>query len=181
MVLIDRRYDLEISCRYISTNTNFNSAAISSLEQLKEFASKSGFPSHGLIMRNLEGSQTDIVKGIRTWEDLLKHYQEMTEVPKQAHVYLETDMRAMHNPLRMRVIAELTQKLVMKMNSLCPKCDMPGCSVTQLFPGLPCKRCHMPTRQVLATMFLEGSCSEDDKKQSFRFHWKPNSAHDLTP
>jgi hypothetical protein len=39
-------------------------------------------------------------------------------------------MRAMYNPSRMTVIQNATKKLVEKINSCCPHCNIPGFGIT---------------------------------------------------
>jgi hypothetical protein len=49
---------------------------------------------------------------------------------KSLTTYVETDMRAMYNPSRMTVIQNATKKLVEKINSCCPNCNIPGFGIT---------------------------------------------------
>jgi hypothetical protein len=48
------------------------------------------------------------------------------------NLYVETDMRAMYNPSRMTVIQNATKKLVEKINSCCPQCNIPGLELQTL-------------------------------------------------
>ncbi|MFM7661268.1 MAG: DUF6671 family protein, partial [Bacteroidota bacterium] len=79
-------------------------------------------------------------------------------------VFIETDMRAMYNPTRMKVIASCTQKLIEKMRSTCPKCQYPGFSVTEAVPGLPCSLCTCPTRSTLTYIFECQLCKYSDQQ-----------------
>jgi hypothetical protein len=51
---------------------------------------------------------------------------------KSLTTYVETDMRAMYNPSRMTVIQNATKKLVEKINSCCPHCNIPGLELQTL-------------------------------------------------
>ncbi len=51
LIFIDKKNNLEIIVREISTSTNFNGKTIHNERDLLEFASKNNFPSHGLILR----------------------------------------------------------------------------------------------------------------------------------
>lgn len=160
MILIDRRYDLEIACRHLSTSTNFNSATIDSFEKLEEFAKNAGFPKHALILRSDKYDQKNSFKGICSWKHLHECYRRMTE--RHNSVFVETDMRAMHNPLRMQVIRELSRKLVQKMNALCPSCKFPGFDITDSIPGLPCKRCGLPTKSPIRHVLSCQKCNHNN-------------------
>jgi hypothetical protein len=64
LLLIDRKHQLEIHARHLSTATNFAGQEFSSLEELEAFASKVGFPSHGLILRRSKDELEGLLKGI---------------------------------------------------------------------------------------------------------------------
>ena len=70
-----------------------------------------------------------------------------------AIVSTETDMRAMNNPTRMKVIAETTTKLIEKILSCFPSCNHLGFSITNTNKGLPCSLCNAPTRSVKAYIY----------------------------
>ena len=148
---LDTKNNLEVVARELTTDTNFAGSAIESEKQIREFAAKALFPSHRLILRNGENKKDKIVKGIGEWNELITAYNELQE--EYGMVYAETDMRAMHNPMRMRVIAKATSNLVDKLNALCPECQTPGFSVTKVLPGLPCRLCGQPTQSTLAHIY----------------------------
>ena len=148
VMLLDTKHNLEVVARELTLETNFNGSSIESEKQLKDFANKALFPSHKLILRNGENKKDKLVKGIGDWDELLIAYNEIVE--EYGQVYAETDMRAMHNPTRMRVIAKATSNLIDKLSSLCPECQTPGFSVTKVLTGLPCQLCQQPTHSTLA-------------------------------
>ncbi|MGK7390701.1 MAG: DUF6671 family protein [Candidatus Cyclobacteriaceae bacterium M2_1C_046] len=157
LVFIDRLNDLEIITRTISTETNFAGEEISKEEQLVEFAERAKFPSHALILRSEKSTTKEIVKGITDWELLKESFHRFLK--KQGSVYIETDMRAMYNPMRMNVIQEATQKLLEKIKSCCPQCATPGFGVTEVKVGLPCKWCDSPTRSTLSYLYICNKCA----------------------
>lgn len=63
---------LEIVGQEISTETNFNSQSVRTVEEAESFANKIGFPSHGLVVMLSSDSleRTEIFKGINTEEKL---------------------------------------------------------------------------------------------------------------
>ena len=156
LLFIDKKNNIEIFAREITTETNFNGAAIKTLTELKDFAEIAQFPSHGLIIRKAKDDFAFIEKGITDWEKLLETYHKFVKL--YGCVYVETDMRAMYNPTRMKVIGRAAQKLVDKMNSLCPTCNQPGFSITNARLGLVCGLCHLPTRSTLSYIYTCTKC-----------------------
>lgn len=140
--LFDKKNDIEIFSIELDTSTNFNAKEIKNKEELHKFGLDVGFPSHAIILKNA----VNCVKGIKTWELLNDSYRMLSE--NNSLVFAETDMRAMHNPTRMKVIENATKKLIEKVNCLCPNCNFPGFDVQQIVKGLPCKWCGSPTRSV---------------------------------
>jgi len=63
---------------------------------------------------------------------------------------LKNDMRAHMNPMRMRVIHQVCQKLVQRLARMCPACDLPGFGCVDLVRGLPCETCGLKTDLVKA-------------------------------
>lgn len=143
LLLVDRKNNIEIQAVEISSETNFNSMEFHSYLELKEFAQKVSFPSHALILK-AAGSPAQIVKGIKDWKTLEVEYDKLKTVHER--LIAETDMRAMNNPTRMKVIENATHRLIEKIRQHCPSCAYPGYSVTKIISGLPCENCGMPTR-----------------------------------
>ena len=144
LFFIDTKNNLEIFDREISVNTNFNGEEIGTRKELISFAENAKFPEHALILRNAKDENTEIIKGINNMQTLLQCFDTMAE--KYGKVYVETDMRAMHNPSRMKVIESLTEKLIAKINSCCSQCNARGFSVSGVSGGLPCNLCGLPTK-----------------------------------
>ena len=162
LVFIDKKNDLEIIVKEISTTTNFNASEILSLRTLKEFANKVGFPAHGLILRQSKDDFKIIYKGITTWIKLIDAYNHL--INHSDTVYVETDMRAIYNPTRRNVIQDATHKLVEKIKTTCPACKTPGFGITSVKEGLPCSACKTPTRSVLSHIHGCQKCNYEDYK-----------------
>jgi len=162
LLLVDRKNNLEILSRHISVETNFNGAEIVSEEELIAFANQVQFPSHALILRNAKASNEHIIKGITDWTTLKASYHQL--ITAYGSVYAETDMRAMFNPMRMKVIETATQELIEKIQSLCPQCHTPGFSITDSIKGLPCDWCGSPTKSVLAYVYTCQHCGHQLNK-----------------
>ena len=157
LVLIDKKNGLEIIVRELNTETNFNGSDIKTEEELLAFAANANFPSHGLILRKSKDEYGDIVKGINSVEQLSKVFIKLMNDFGTA--FVETDMRAMYNPTRMKIIESATQKLIKKINTLCPICNMPGFGITDAKEGLPCEICNFPTRSTLSYLYACQKCN----------------------
>jgi hypothetical protein len=162
LVFIDKKNDLEIYSRELSTETNFGGVAIRNLTEAEEFASKHGFPEHALIVKNRQENFDYIQKGVNNSSDLSHFVLEC--LSKYGSVYLETDMRAMYNPTRMKVIESAAQKLMKKINSKCPECKTHGFSVTEVKSGLRCEWCSSPTDSILYHLLTCQKCSFSEKE-----------------
>ena len=157
LFLIDTKNQWELPVRTISTETNFARQQIQDEEALLAFAKAALFPSHALILRPFKDAKQDIVKGIQDETLLLESFRKL----KAEHdsVYAETDMRALYNPSRMKVIEDLTQQLVARLQQYCPECGHPGFGVVDVRSGLPCGWCGQATSQILAEIWACPKCS----------------------
>lgn len=161
---LDKKNELEIFVRVLTTETNFNAAELSTKDELKTFAYKANFPSHGLIIRKAKDDFSDMIKGITSWEVISGQFDKL--IAKYGSAYVETDMRAMFNPSRMKVIERATQKLVDKINSSCPSCNTPGLGITAIKEGLPCSLCNRPTRSIVSHLY---ECQRCDFVKEVKF------------
>lgn len=144
LVLLDKANDIDIAVRELSTDTNFSGMDVRTAGELMQFARKAGFPSHGLILRPAKDDHSAIIKGITHIEKLLDTFDYFQR--SYGGAYAETDMRAMFNPTRMKVIGRAAEKLAERLGARCPQCAFPGFGVTAIEPGLPCSQCMAPTR-----------------------------------
>ncbi|WP_299365957.1 DUF6671 family protein [Winogradskyella sp.] len=157
LIFIDKKNNLEIVARELSTETNFNGKTIRNERDLLEFTELVKFPSHGLILKKSKTDTEGMIKGITTLPELQRAYEFMYQ--KYSTVYAETDMRAMLNPTRMHVIELAAQKLADKIQSLCPECKTPGFGITDLNKGLPCDLCGSPTQSTLSVIYTCANCN----------------------
>lgn len=148
LVFIDKVNNLEIIARELTTETNYSGSEINSRENLLAFIDKVKFPSHGIILRKSKDDFSDIIKGITNTEELISIFDQFKN--KYGTVYIETDMRAMYNPTRMKVIEQATKKIAQRINTLCPACGTPGFGITNAKNGLPCDSCSYPTKSILS-------------------------------
>jgi hypothetical protein len=163
LIFIDKKNNLEIVVKELSLETNFNAAEIKTEKELKAFAENARFPSHGLIIRKTKDDFSNILKGITDTKTLLDTFHQL--ITSYGSAYIETDMRAMFNPTRMKVIEGATKKLVAKIKYLCPKCNAPGFGITDTISGLPCSMCNFPTRSILSYIYLCQQCNYSEEQK----------------
>ncbi|ACK65083.1 conserved hypothetical protein [Rippkaea orientalis PCC 8801] len=156
----DQVNQIEIVAQEISLETNYSHASIRTIDEGLQFAQKVDFPSHGLIvMPNSEAEKNDpIFKGIVTENDLFNAIKTVLEFSPKKIVHIETDMRAMYNPTRMKVIAKATQNLIDKIFNTCPNCHCPGFDVVEHKSGLPCGLCGFPTDLIHSEIYRCQKC-----------------------
>ena len=160
VVFIDTINNLEIIGEEFSTATNFNHKIVRTLEEAFEFAKKVGFPKHGLVVMNPSSeSKQEIFKGIITEEQLIEAIELILSQSPNGKAHIETDMRALYNPTRMKVIEKATHDLIRKIKQVCPQCSCPGFEVTERKPGLPCGLCGWFTPMTLVAVYHCKKCS----------------------
>ncbi len=143
LMLKDFKNSIEIVVKELSTETNFSGQEISDLDELQNFANNAGFPDHALILKG-NGA---IEKGISDAKLLEETFWRL-KAESHHKIMVETDMRAMHNPTRMKVISTAASKLKQAILATCPECHFPNFTVKELKFGLPCGLCQMPTESV---------------------------------
>lgn len=160
VVLLDKSHDIKLVGQKFSTDTNYSHKQIKNIEEAYEFALKAGFPEHGLvIMVEPKATQkSEIVKGITTKKQLFDAVTQALAQSSNGTVHIETDMRALYNPTRMKAIEKATHDLIRKINQVCPKCDWPGFEVIERKKGLPCALCNFPTELTRAVTYYCKKC-----------------------
>lgn len=143
MAFVDLDNDLIIAEHELSTETNYGHIDISDQDDYEAFLDKAKFPSHGIIIRALDSENHFIEKGIRDRDYLKTAIKKAFEFSPR--IRLETDMRAMMNPLRMNTINKLAVKLVHRIQQHCPQCHTPGFGKISAEGHLTCVSCGTPT------------------------------------
>lgn len=162
LIFIDKKNNLEIIVRELSLDTNFNATTVRCFQNLVDLVKNVGFPEHAVILKIAEKEVSTVVKGIQSWELLEDSYNKLSADGSQ--VVAETDMRAMYNPTRMKVIEKATYKLVEKLKSFCPQCNTPGFGVVNFKSGLPCEWCDSPTNSTLSHIYQCQNCNFEQEK-----------------
>jgi hypothetical protein len=112
LVLIDTKNSIEIHATHRTSATNVQGRYIEDIPQLLEFARACDFPNSGLILRYSKNGKFGIYKNIHTVEELEAKAKKMLQTLFVRKIFVETDMRAHRNPLRMNAIQEATKELI---------------------------------------------------------------------
>ncbi len=163
LLMQDRKNDWEFVVKTLETTTNYNTWTIHSLEELAEILEPAKFPSHALIVKKSASDASHCVKGIQSNTLLEETVEEFLQ--RYSICQVETDMRAMHNPSRMDVIARLTDQLIDQINTSCPQCDAPGFRISDIIRGLPCAICDHETRGIRAEIYTCSRCLFEEPRK----------------
>ncbi|MDX2096507.1 MAG: DUF6671 family protein [Leptolyngbyaceae cyanobacterium bins.59] len=165
VLLLDQKLGLEVVGQVLSTATNFSHARVQTPDEARRFAQKVGFPAHGLVVMVHANPQNPehIFKGITTEETLEQALDLAFSYSPDGQVHVETDMRALYNPSRMKVIAAATEDLIAKLNHCCPQCDWPGFELIERKAGLRCELCSMPTPLTRSTVYRCRKCEYQEE------------------
>ena len=158
VLLLDQKHNFTVYGESLSSDTNFRHQSISSYEQAYEFALKIGFPDHAVVLMSHDqtSAKASIYKGINSVEHLKDVVIELLQIYPTIHI--ETDMRALYNPTRMKNITKATEDLVRKLKQLCPNCNFVNFDVVKRLKGLPCELCGLPTQTTRAHLYQCDRC-----------------------
>lgn len=133
--------------------TNYAQCLATDLNAGLNFASQSGYPSHGLILgRPFEPWFNKEIRDLSSLE------QALVDGLRHGPVWLETDMRAHRNPTRMAMISRAADALALRLKSLCPHCRASGFGPVALVEGARCEDCGSVTRAARARTLQCGAC-----------------------
>lgn len=159
MAFVDFRNDIVVVESEITTETNYAHLDITILDEYEKFLENIKFGSHGLILRALDNNNI-IAKGINQIDDLCNLLK--LNFQQYQTIRLETDMRAMMNPTRMKVINKLASKLVDRLRTNCKKCSMPGFGELSVSGRLLCEDCGSETEVYLHRVFQCVKCEHQE-------------------
>lgn len=150
LVLVDLRDGLELAHRHVSLDTRAGGETCTDLGQVLAFAERMGFPDHQLVLKPQEHwrSGDAVHKGIADRDTLIAIAERLLFA--HGSLWGETDLRAMANPTRMRVIAETAERFAAELARCCPRCSLFHFAVSQALWGLPCGQCGFPTKSTRA-------------------------------
>lgn len=166
VLLLDRETGLEVAGHDTTLDVRYAHVIARSLEDAQGFAARVGFPDHALIVMGCAGEepspQAMLAKGIDQPEALAEAVAQA--IAASGAAFIETDMRAHHNPTRMAAIARAGADLVSRYLSRCPACAQPGFAVTERIAGLPCGWCGTPTTLTLREVLTCTACAHCEER-----------------
>lgn len=164
LYFIDRKRSFHLHLVHVTEKTNYQMKAVSSLEELHEFAKSAQFPSHALIVRpNDKKDSSLLLKGIDTPKALEQAFHASVKASGDGLAWVETDMRAQYNPSRMEAISELAAKMAERLVTECPKCVAPGWGRVNVEKGLHCEYCDQPTKLIAYEIYGCVLCDHKEK------------------
>jgi hypothetical protein len=163
LVLVDRARGIEIIGRAGAAGRHLH-ASVATLAELVAFATRAGFPEHGLVLRPNDERDPRVVKGINTQAALVRAFEQVVREATGGVVFVENDLRAHFNPTRMASIGEAGRDLVARMKCACSACGLPGFGAVGQVPGLPCRDCGAPTRHPVAEEFGCVRCEHREER-----------------
>ncbi|MCY3004069.1 MAG: hypothetical protein NTV21_19910 [Planctomycetota bacterium] len=161
LVLVDARHGRVFAHRHATLEAVFAGRRCTSLEALLEFVRTQPFPEHSLVLRPRERWSTGhpVSKGVRSREELELAAQAL--LARFGELWVETDLRAHHNPTRMRAIAAAASEFAAELATPCPRCAAPHFRIARSLPGLPCSGCGEPTDWVRARVRACDPCGHE--------------------
>lgn len=163
LVLVDRIRDIEVVGRAGAAGLHLH-AGVRTRDELLAFASRAGFPEHGLVVRPGDEHDPRVAKGLRTPDALEAAFDAARRVAADGVVFVESELRAHLNPTRMTTIAAAGRDLVARLGLACPACGSPGFGAVGQVPGLPCRDCGAPTRHPVAEEFGCVRCAHREER-----------------
>ncbi len=149
LLFVDDELDITVQEIVISEETVATQTTVHSLADLSTFLERAHFPSHALIVRPHAVQPSlvpdGITKGITDLHTLERAIKSSASISPDGLALVETDLRALMNPTRQRVIATAAQRLAHRLTQHCPVCNSPGWGIIDSVPGLPCEWCSAPT------------------------------------
>ncbi len=148
LVLFDARDGALFTHKHVSLETVHGGETVTSIKELLAFADRMRFPEHHLVLRPRERWRAGdaLHKGIGDRTQLIAIGELMLKAGNS--LWVETDLRAMANPTRMKVIGETAERFASELARLCPVCGECWFRITGTRSGLPCALCGWPTESI---------------------------------
>lgn len=163
LFLYDSVNDIEIYVEELSSQTNHSELDIGPQDDFDLFLENAMFPDHHLIVRPLD-KMPPIYKGVKSKIELEKFILDSFLQSEIGKVKISTDMRANHNPSRMKVIEMAGRKIVDALISFCPECNLPGFMIVRGVQGLICSGCETPSKVARSVVWSCRKCSFELEK-----------------
>lgn len=141
LLLMDQKNKIEIFASHRSYETSYSFSNLNSRSDLEDFLAKNPIESQPVVLKLFKdcNDQSLIFKGIDNKKLAYEVFDDLFSI--KSSVWVESDLRAHMNVKRQSVIKACGIKLLEKILSLCPKCTLPGFSITKGFGRLACIDC----------------------------------------
>ena len=143
LILVDDEKGIVITETHRSFDITVATITAAPDQDLTSFLEKADFPNHALIVRPNTQIKSNCIKGITNYEQLMGAIDISSQLSPNGFVVIESDLRAMHSPSRQRNIEEVAKLLAMRVNLLCPNCQIPGWGRVGYEKGLNCSECEL--------------------------------------
>ena len=148
LMLYDSHTGVEIIEEHVTTNTNYATRTLSTPEELHAFLKHISFGKHAVVLiPEAAAADAHIWKGLTTISEAEAAFAVCQKNSPTNTVMAMSDMRAHHNPTRMKAIAECCELLAQRLATPCPRCCSGGFGLLEARPGLPCIECGTPTQR----------------------------------
>ena len=138
MVFVDEELGIQVHETFKSNEiTAFATTTLN--KDLGVLLQKADFPNHAVIVKPQKGVGAH--KGIRDLRSLEKAIRESQDQSADGEAIIESDLRAMCSPSRQKNITATALKLVHRLSSICPECEIPGWGLKSYVRGVECSEC----------------------------------------
>lgn len=163
VMIVERRSGAEVIGADVTRDTNYAHRIVDNIEEGLLFARQTGAPEHSIVVLMADGDVPDpgkpIAKGLRSPDEIRLHLE--MAISQAGRAFVETDMRAHHNPTRMKSIGRATLDATTRWQSRCPDCGYPGWGIVRRLPGRKCGWCGNPTRLPEADIYGCARCGHE--------------------
>jgi hypothetical protein len=164
LVFVDLERDINVVEQRLEWRTNYAQMRLAAGEDPAPWLRQVGFPAHGVLARPATADAGPWHRDLVDPAGLRDALAACRLRDPQGQVWLETDMRAHHNPTRMRSIRRLGVALVRRLATPCPACAAPGWGLCHTEPGLACGWCGGPTALTAIEVWACGSCGHRQRR-----------------
>jgi len=163
LLLYDRTLDIEVYAEFLCLKPVHALRVFGPHDDIRKFLQEIQFPEHGVIVHP-EHSLSPMFKGLHSELGVVQAMHDSLKASPTAKVVIETDLRACHNPTRRQAIFKAGQNLIVKLQSLCPSCRLPGFAISKGIPGLKCQGCGGETTEAKEVLLNCVKCSYSESR-----------------
>ncbi|MBN9360856.1 MULTISPECIES: DUF6671 family protein [unclassified Devosia] len=143
IVFWERTTGREIVEQVVDEQPAFLGRRVANIDDLDALIARTDFPATSLVVSPVGD---DIhAKGLRTLSKVIDTTRWAIAKSQEGLALVQTDMRANHNPRRMRTICLAAEALAKRLSTHCPRCGSYGWGLVGVERGLPCSICGTPT------------------------------------